>query len=146
MGIDTAGKSIAESVFDQYLKTGFVAVPDGNYGAAVSYPKSTDPDELRRSLHLFFADGSSVGIQHAQVIGFSEAGDTEVVQRCQAARKIAPELFEVELKPVMSGWLLDNIESKVSDLDPDDESCVRNGDVIELVKAVRTLQARQLIV
>lgn len=48
-----------------------------------------------------------------------------------------------DAEPLMSGWLLENIESKVSDLDPDAESCVSNGDVLELVKAVRTLQVRQ---
>ena len=44
--------------------------------------------------------------------------------------------------PVVSGWLLESIEAKVSDLDPDAESCVSNADVLELVKAVRTLQVR----
>lgn len=46
-------------------------------------------------------------------------------------------------EPLVTGWLLENIEGKVAGLDPDSESCVSNGDVLELVKAVRTLQVRQ---
>lgn len=48
-------------------------------------------------------------------------------------------------EPVISGWLLENIESKVIDLDPESESCVSNADVLELVQAVRTLQSRQAL-
>lgn len=44
--------------------------------------------------------------------------------------------------PLVSGWQLDSIEAKVSDLDPDAESCVSNADVQVLVNAVRTLQVR----
>lgn len=46
-------------------------------------------------------------------------------------------------KPLVNGWQLESIEKKVSDLDPEAESCVSNGDVLELVQAVRTLQVRQ---
>ena len=42
--------------------------------------------------------------------------------------------------PVVSGWQLESIEAKVSDLDPDAEFCVSNADVRELVNAVRTPQ------
>lgn len=45
-------------------------------------------------------------------------------------------------KPLVTGWQLESIEKKVCDLDPEAESCVSNGDVLELVKAVRSLQVR----
>lgn len=48
-------------------------------------------------------------------------------------------------EPLVTGWLLDNIEAKVAGLDPDSESCVSNGDVLDLVKAVRTFQVRLLL-
>ena len=48
----------------------------------------------------------------------------------------------VDTALLVSGWLLESIEAKVSDLDPDAESCVSNADVQVLVNAVRTLQVR----
>lgn len=88
----TAGKPIAEGVYDYFQQTGFVAVPEGEFAAAVSYRQSSDLSDPRRSLHLIFADGSDVGIHYGEVSGFSQAGDTEVEQRFAAALKIAPEL------------------------------------------------------
>lgn len=48
----------------------------------------------------------------------------------------------VDTALLVSGWLLESIEAKVIDLDPDAESCVSNADVQVLVNAVRTLQVR----
>lgn len=48
--------------------------------------------------------------------------------------------LSVVTAPVVSGWQLESIEAKVSDLDPDAESCVSNADVREMVSAVRTPQ------
>lgn len=49
-------------------------------------------------------------------------------------------------EPMVSGSQLESIEAEVAGLDPDSESCVSNGDVFALVKAVRTFQVRQLMI
>ncbi|HDS1721455.1 hypothetical protein NPS53_08100 [Pseudomonas putida] len=60
------------------------------------------------------------------------------------AEKICEWLRTTDVaKPLVSGWQLESMEAKVCDLDPDAESCVTNGDVLDLIKAVRTLQVRQ---
>jgi hypothetical protein len=89
-----SGKSIAQQVFEQYQASGVVAVPDGEFAAAVSHPEASDSADPRRSLHLIFADGSDVGIHDPTLITFTKAGETDVDQRCEAALKIAPELDE----------------------------------------------------
>lgn len=86
------GQSIAEFVQANFESTGFVAVPDGEYAAAVSHRQSSDPSEPNRSLHLIFSDGSDVCICYGEIAGFSPAGDTNAELRFEAARKIAPEL------------------------------------------------------
>ncbi|WP_153785370.1 hypothetical protein [Pseudomonas sp. EMN2] len=86
------GQSIAQSVLEYFQATGFVAVPDGEFAAAVSHPKSSDPADPRRSLYLIFSDGSDIGLHGSEVGGASQAGEADADRRCEAALKIAPEL------------------------------------------------------
>lgn len=87
------GQSTSEYVLANFEATGFVAVPEGEYAAAVSYRHSSDPAEPNRSLYLIFADSSEVCVHYCEVQASSKAGETDAERRFEAARNIAPELF-----------------------------------------------------